>query len=96
MKQSDGEYYVTGDEVAAFRDSGKKHWYMQEDGSTDFYSDDLEITHGWPIYLMARDDAWFAKWDGKYEEAAETELNPHLIKTFEELILQGNWPHDQD
>lgn len=95
MKQADGEYYVTGDEIAAFEKSGKKYWFMREDGSTDLYLDELEITHGWPIYLMDRDEEWLARWKGRYEEAAETELNPKLIKNFEELITEGNWP-DQD
>lgn len=96
MKQADGEYYVTAQEVAAFEESGKRYWYMRGDGSTDLYLDDLEITHGWPIFLMERDAAWFAKWGGDYEKAVETDLNPHLIKNFEELLTQGNWPHDQD
>ncbi len=96
MRESDGEYYVTADELKAFWESGRKHWYMREDGSTDLYSDELDITHGWPIYLRDRDEAWLAKWDGNFQKAVEEELNPNLIRHFEELTTQGNWPHQQD
>ena len=96
MRQADGTYFVTAEELAAFYDSGQKYWYMRDDGSTDLYSDELIITHGWPIYLMDRDEKWFAKWNGNYEKAVEDELNPHLLKNFEDLITVGDWPKDHN
>ncbi|MBR7193430.1 MULTISPECIES: hypothetical protein [Gordonia] len=96
MRQADGEYYVTAGELQAFWESGHDYWYMREDGSTDLYADELDITHGWPIFLMKRDEEWFAKWDGDFERAVDDDLNPKLIRHFEELITEGNWPHRQD
>lgn len=77
MKGEDG-YYVTGDELAAFRDSGKPHWWMNADGSTDVYTDSYEPAPGWPVYLMSGSDPWFDQWAGDLERACAEQLNPAL------------------
>lgn len=83
MRNFDGTYYVTADELRAFRDSGREYWYMNEDGSTDVHLDDqlpLDGTLRWPLYLMNNSEAWFRQWNGDYETAVNEQLNPVLQK----------------
>ncbi|WP_425005762.1 hypothetical protein [Mycolicibacterium sp. S3B2] len=84
MRSKDGTYFVTADELRAFRDSGKKYWYMREDGTTDLYEDELILRGAdrWPMYLMDNSDSWFEQWGGDFERAVDEQLNPILRENF--------------
>lgn len=76
MKSEDG-YYVTSEELAAFRDSGKPHWWMNADGSTDVYTDEYDLSPGWPVYLGSI--GLFTQLAGvDLERACDEQLNPAL------------------
>ena len=95
MRDADGTYYVTADELRAFRDSGRQYWYMNEDGSTDVYLDEqraLDGTFAWPVYLMDRSDAWFEQWDGDLGRAVAEELNPAVARSVAAVTTEGRWP----
>jgi len=71
MRNEDGTYYVTADELRGCRDSGRQHWYLNEDGSMQ-PSDDppaLDGTVAWPLYLLPYQESWFAHgratWSGR-------------------------------
>jgi hypothetical protein len=76
VKDQDG-FHVTAAELAAFRASGKQHWWLNYDGTTNVYTDEYELSPGWPVYLGSV--GVFAQLqDDDLQRACDEQLNPAL------------------
>lgn len=94
MRDESGTYSVTADELREFEESGRQHWYMNEDGTTMCLDlpPVLDGTLHWPMWIAQRPPPHrWARINGDYEQAA-TSLSQTFAESIERLKAEGRWP----
>lgn len=76
MRNTDGTYAITGDELGSLV-AGGDVWWLLPDGSTTT-TPDRTPPEADALYLMSRSQPWIDQWDGDFQRACDEQINPAL------------------